>query len=148
MNSRAKGARGEREFIARYLTPFWPEAKRNLDQFSDDKRDVAKVAGVHFQIKRTERLELWAAIRQAEQEAMGSDVPVVAFRRNRSGWYCVLDAGTFVATLASSGLSFFPSVASRAATPASAQADRGASSVVGPEADPSGPPQSTAGADV
>jgi hypothetical protein len=112
LNARAKGARGEREFITRYLVPFWPEAKRNLDQFGDDKRDCLQVAGVHFQIKRTERLELWAAIRQAEQEAIGADVPVVAFRRNRSGWYVCVDAGTFVATLAShGGLAFFPKAA-------------------------------------
>jgi hypothetical protein len=110
VNSRAKGARGEREFISRFLVPFWPEASRNYDQSHEDKRDVARVAGVHFQIKRTERLELWAAIRQAETEAIGADVPVVAFRRNRSGWYVVLDAGTFVATLARDGLALFPKV--------------------------------------
>jgi hypothetical protein len=103
-NSREKGARGEREFIAQYLAPLWPEAKRNLDQFGHDKRDVLSVAGVHFQIKRTERLQLWAAIHQAESETLGDDLPVVAFRRNHSGWYVVLGAGTFVATLAAGGL--------------------------------------------
>lgn len=98
-NSRAKGARGEREFIERHLLNHWPGAKRNLDQFGEDKRDVVRVAGCHFQIKRTERLELWAAIKQAEQEAIGADVPIVAFRRNRSRWYCVIDADELVALL-------------------------------------------------
>jgi hypothetical protein len=101
MNSRAKGARGEREFITLHLAPYWPDARRNLDQFTDDKRDVARVAGVHFQIKRTERLELWAAIHQAETEAVNTDLPVVAFRRNRSPWYCVLPAEALVAMLRS-----------------------------------------------
>jgi len=99
MNSRAKGARGEREFIERHLLDYWPQAKRNLDQFGDDKRDVVRVAGCHFQIKRTERLELWAAIHQAEQEAFPTDLPIVAFRRNRSRWYCVIEAHELIALL-------------------------------------------------
>jgi hypothetical protein len=99
LNSRAKGAQGEREFIAKHLAPYWPDACRNLDQFKADKRDCLNVAGVHFQIKRTERLEVWAAIAQAEGEAAGTDLPVVAFRRNRSRWYCVLDAAELVALL-------------------------------------------------
>lgn len=99
INSRAKGARGEREFIERHLAPRWPEAKRNLDQYSDDKRDCIRIAGVHWQIKRTERLELWAAIRQAETEAIGTDLPIVAFRRNRSAWYCALSADDLVPLL-------------------------------------------------
>ena len=98
-NSRAKGQRGEREFIERHLLDQWPDACRNLYQFGADKNDVARVAGVHFQIKRTERLELWAAIHQAESEATGGDLPVVAFRRNRSRWYCVLDAHELIALL-------------------------------------------------
>jgi len=100
MDSRAKGARGELEFIHRHLAPYWPDAKRNLDQFGDDKRDAIQCAGIHWQIKRTERLELWRAIRQAEQEAIGSDVPVVAFRRNHSGWYCVAPADFLCALIA------------------------------------------------
>lgn len=98
-NSRAKGAQGEREFIARHLVPHWPEAKRNLDQFGDDKRDCVRVGGVHWQIKRVEKLSIWAALTQAETEVVGTDLPVVAFRRNRSGWYCALSAEEFVSLL-------------------------------------------------
>jgi hypothetical protein len=104
VNSRAKGARGEREFIDLHLAHYWPEAKRNLDQFGDDKRDCLNVAGVHWQIKRTERLDLWAAIRQAESEARADDVPVVAFRRNRSRWYCVTAASGFTGLLYHAGI--------------------------------------------
>lgn len=100
MNSRSKGARGEREFIAVHLAPYWPEAKRNLDQFGDDKRDAINCAGAHWQIKRTENLRLWDAIRQAEAEAIGDAVPIVAFRRNRSAWYCALRAEYVTALLA------------------------------------------------
>ena len=99
INSRAKGKKGEQEFINEHLIPYWPEAKRNIDQFGDDKRDCLNVAGVHWQIKRTEHLELWKAINQAETEAAPTDLPVVAFRRNRSKWMCIVDAEELVALL-------------------------------------------------
>ena len=98
-NSRDKGARGEREFINDHLRPYWPAACRNIDQFGDDKRDCLNVAGCHFQIKRTERFEVWKAIDQAETEAKQYDLPIVAFRRNRSKWYCVIEADELVALL-------------------------------------------------
>lgn len=99
LNSRRKGAKGELEFIKQHLHPFWPDACRNLDQFKDDKRDCLNVAGVHWQIKRTERLDLWAAIGQANSEAAATDLPVVAFRRNHSSWYCIVEASEMVALL-------------------------------------------------
>jgi hypothetical protein len=99
VNSRRKGARGELEFIQQHLAPHWPDACRNLDQFKADKRDCLNVAGVHWQIKRTERLDLWAAIHQAQTEAAANDVPVVAFRRNRSGWNCIVTADELIALL-------------------------------------------------
>lgn len=97
--SRAKGARGELEFIAKHLLPWWPEARRNIDQFKDDGRDVARVAGIHFQIKRTETLRLWDAIHQAHDEAQNHDIPVVAFRKNREEWHCIVPADELIALL-------------------------------------------------
>jgi hypothetical protein len=99
INSRRKGARGELEFIQTHLQPHWPDACRNLDQFKADKRDCLNVAGVHWQIKRTESLQIWTALAQAESEAAVTDLPVVAFRRNRSRWYCVVEASELVALL-------------------------------------------------
>lgn len=98
VNSRSKGKRGELEFIREHLAEFWPDAKRNLDQFKGDGRDCLDAGDFHWQIKRTERLELWKAIEQAESEARGH-VPLVAFRRNRSPWYVVGRAGFLVPLL-------------------------------------------------
>jgi hypothetical protein len=95
-DSRAKGAKGEREFIARHLVARWPEAARNYGQVSgEDKRDCLGVDGLAIQVKRVERLELWPAIAQAQRDAIGADVPVVAFRRNRSSWKVIVDADVF-----------------------------------------------------
>lgn len=100
MNSRAKGKRGELEFIREHLLEFWPECKRNLDQFKGDGRDCLEAGDLHWQIKRTERLELWAAIKQAETEADEGHLPLVAFRRNNSPWYVCGRAGLLVPVLA------------------------------------------------
>lgn len=99
INSRAKGKRGELEFITTHLVPYWPAAKRNLDQFGDDKRDCVEVAGIHFQVKRVEKLNIWAALDQATAEADAHDLPVVAFRRNRSPWFGALEMSELVALL-------------------------------------------------
>ncbi len=99
LNSRTKGKRGEQEFITRHLIEHWPQAARNIDQFGDDKRDVAHTPGVHWQIKRTESLRLYDALAQAHDEAAAGDIPIVAFRRNRSPWFCVIEADELVALL-------------------------------------------------
>lgn len=99
LNSWAKGKNGELDFINKVLRPYWPKAARNIDQFGEDKRDVLAVEGVHFQCKRTEKLNIWAALKQAESEAIGPDLPVVAFRRNRGQWYCALPADELIALL-------------------------------------------------
>lgn len=98
-NSRAKGKRGEQEFINLHLRSVWPDACRNIDQFGSDKRDCLHVGGIHWQIKRTEGLRLWEAIAQAETEAAADDLPVVAFRRNGSAWYCTLRAEALIPLL-------------------------------------------------
>ena len=103
MNSRNKGKRGELEFIREHLADYWPEAKRNLDQFKGDGRDCLEAGDFHWQIKRTESLRLWEAIKQAESESLAKHVPLVAFRRNRSRWYVVGSADFLVPLLAKEG---------------------------------------------
>lgn len=86
MNSRQKGKRIEREAAAALSAVFNVAMRRGV-QFSGgpDSPDVIGLPGVHFEVKGVERLNLWAAMEQAVRDA-GSNVPVVAFKRNRSGW--------------------------------------------------------------
>lgn len=99
LNSRAKGKRGELEFIDLHLVEHWPHAKRNLDQFGDDKRDCVEVAGIHWQIKRVEKLNFWKAFSQAKNEAAEFDIPILATRRNLSPWLCTLEADELIPLL-------------------------------------------------
>ena len=93
--SRDKGKRGELE-LSKFLCRVWPDCKRNLDQFGIDKRDLLDTPGFHFQAKRTEAIRIWEALAQARDEAALGDIPVVAFRRNRSEWHVALRLHDFL----------------------------------------------------
>ena len=91
MNSCDKGKRGEREAAREIARVLGVEARRG-QQFAGgpDSPDVVHgLDGVHFEVKRTEKLHLWPAIEQAVADAMGS-VPVVLHRPNNHPWVAIL----------------------------------------------------------
>ena len=55
---------------------------------------------IHSEVKRQERLQLWAWLAQAEAEAPPGSVPVVSFRRNHSPWYAAIRLETLAELLA------------------------------------------------
>ena len=90
INSRAKGARGEREF-ADYLRKEGFEARRG-QQFAGGKDSpdvVTNIPGVHFEVKRVEKGSIYPWIEQATRDA-GNQIPVVAHRRNNERWIAIL----------------------------------------------------------
>lgn len=75
----------------RLLCEYWPRACRNLDQArGTSTADVLNTKGIHFQIKRTEHLQIWQALKQTQTEASDLDTPVLVFRRNHSSWQACL----------------------------------------------------------
>ena len=92
MNSKQKGKRGELEF-AQYLSAQDLPARRG-QQFrgGGDSPDVVCKAlpTIHFEVKRTERLGLTAALEQAVNDAAPGKVPVVAHKKNRGFWIAIL----------------------------------------------------------
>ena len=103
MNSRKKGAVGELEF-SKVLKSFGVEARRG-QQFSGggDSPDVVhNIPGIHFEVKRVERLDIPAWIEQAQNDA-GPSLPVVASRRNRGKWIAMIDMDDFLRFLTRGG---------------------------------------------
>ena len=50
------------------------------------------VPGVHPEVKRCERLNLYTAYEQAQRDSAGTeDIPVVFHRRSRKPWLVVMD---------------------------------------------------------
>jgi len=102
MNSRAKGARGEREW-AEYLRDqlHCPSARRGCQYAGravsgDETPDVVNgIEGTHPEVKRTERLQLYQALGQAVDDC-GDAIPYVAHRRNREDWVIAIRAADLV----------------------------------------------------
>ena len=86
MNSRAKGAQGERE-LARKLREYGYEARRG-QQFSgaNGDPDVVGLEGIHIECKRVERLNLEDAMAQSRRDARDGEIPVVMHRKNHCEW--------------------------------------------------------------
>ena len=97
MNSRQKGKRGELE-LAKVLRSLGYEEARRGQQYSgaNGDADVVGVPGLHIECKRVESLNVEAALKQAESDAPGGQIPVVMHRKNGDGWKVTLRLETFI----------------------------------------------------
>lgn len=88
MNSKRKGSAGERE-LCEYLTAAGFPAHRNEQRYTGGKGnpdiDAEGLEQLHIECKRVEKLNISAAMQQAEADAENR-TPVVIHRRNREPW--------------------------------------------------------------
>lgn len=91
INSRSKGARGERE-LAGILREHGYEARRG-QQYSgaNGDPDVVGLDFIHIECKRREALNLYDAMSQSKRDAREDEVPIVAWRRNNCGWLVTME---------------------------------------------------------
>ena len=96
MNSRQKGARGERE-LASKLREYGYEARRG-QQYSgvNGDPDVIGLLGIHIECKRVERLNLEDAMAQSKRDAREGEIPTVFHRKNNCKWLVTLDLEDFM----------------------------------------------------
>ena len=88
VNSRAKGATGERE-LARKLNEYGFSTRRTVQyngKAEDGQADLVGLDGIHIECKRVERLNLYDAMAQAVHDAKGEELPTVFHRKNHSEW--------------------------------------------------------------
>lgn len=93
INSRAKGAGGEREF-SNFLNSHGFTARRT-QQFCGRGPDASdliceELSNFHFEVKRTEKFHLYKAMAQAINDSKGKKIPVVAHRQNQQEWVAVI----------------------------------------------------------
>lgn len=92
MDKRAKGRRGELEFI-RELSKYGYECHRAQGMYQKggiDTADVVGLPGIHCEIKRIENINIHKAYQQAVSDADGKAIPVVFHRRNREPWMATI----------------------------------------------------------
>ena len=83
--SRDKGARAERE-LAKILTRYGIGCRRG--QVFNKEPDIVGVDGIHVEVKRTEKPEFAAYMKQAAEasEKKKDGIPVVFWRPSRHPW--------------------------------------------------------------
>lgn len=93
INSRQKGAAGEREWAKWLNKTFHLNARRGCQHSGGvDSPDVADgIPGTHVEVKRVERLNINSAVDQALADC-GDNVAYVAHRRNRKAWLITIQA--------------------------------------------------------
>lgn len=89
VNSRRKGAAGERE-LARKLKEYgYHEARRSVQyngKTEEGQADLLGLPGIHIECKRVEKLNLYDAMAQAIHDAKDGELPSVFHRRNHCEW--------------------------------------------------------------
>jgi Holliday junction resolvase len=92
INSRAKGARAERE-CAKELERLFGCSARRGQQFSgssDSPDVVTDLPGVHIECKRVEKLSIYKAMEQAIRDSGNNRIPVVLHRQNGKPWLAIV----------------------------------------------------------
>ena len=97
MNSRAKGARGERE-LASILKDNGYDARRG-QQYSgaNGDADVVGLPGIHIECKRVEHLNLYDAMSQSKHDAKQGEVPTVMHRKDNCKWLVTMSLDDWIA---------------------------------------------------
>lgn len=91
MNSRQKGARGERE-LASLLRDYGFNARRGQQYCgANGDADVIGIPGIHIECKRVERLDLYAAMEQSKADAGSDKLPTVMHRKNNRPWLVTME---------------------------------------------------------
>lgn len=92
VNSRRKGADGERELSNR-LTDHGHTCRRGQQhRGGGDSPDVVGLDGIHIECKRVQKLNVEKAMAQSRRDAEGTgDLPVVMHRRDWEVWKVTMD---------------------------------------------------------
>jgi hypothetical protein len=99
-SERRKGADAEREVAGILREHGFPDAQRTADGRAQAARgDIAGIPGVHFEVKRHERLNVPAALAQVRADADPGELPVLVHRPSRAGWMATLPLADLLALL-------------------------------------------------
>lgn len=96
MNSRNKGANGERE-LASLLREYGYDCRRG-QQYSgaNGDADVEGLPGIHIECKRVEKLNLYDAMAQAKHDRREGEIPAVFHRKNNHKWLVTMEVEDWI----------------------------------------------------
>lgn len=95
INSKQKGAAGEREF-ANYCKEKGFDTRRTAQYNGKELgslADVVGIPGIHIEVKRVEKLNIHNAMEQAVRDCnVVGELPIVAHRKNGKKWLITMTA--------------------------------------------------------
>ena len=96
MNSRQKGAAGERE-LAKKLREYGYECRRGQQYCgTNGDADVIGLPGIHIECKRVERLNIDDAMLQAIRDRREGEYPAVFHRKNNCKWLVTMQLNDWI----------------------------------------------------
>lgn len=88
---KAKGSAAERELRNILRGVGFKDAERTpLSGAGYEKNDIARVHGLGIEVKRQERPAWSAWMKQVLEQTRPGDVPMIAWRKNRSPWWALV----------------------------------------------------------
>ena len=91
MNSKQKGARGERELSSKLKEYGYETWRGQLYCGAYGDADVVGLPCIHIECKRVERLNLYDAMSQAKSDAKNNEIPTVFHRKDRCKWLVTME---------------------------------------------------------
>lgn len=86
LNSRQKGKRGELE-LSHKLQEYGYDTRRGQQYCgANGDADVVGLPNIHIECKRVQNLNLYNAIKQAQNDANSNELPTVFHRKDRQEW--------------------------------------------------------------
>ncbi|WP_206427323.1 hypothetical protein [Clostridium rectalis] len=104
INSKQKGARGERELSSK-LKEYGYSTRRSQQYCGyNGSADVVGLKGIHIECKRVEKLNIYNAVEQSKRDCKNG-LPAVFHRKNSKYWLVTMTLEDWIILYKNSGLS-------------------------------------------
>ena len=95
INSKAKGAKGERE-LAKLLKEYGYNCRRGQQYSGIEGEDVVGLDYIHCEVKRVEKLNLYDAMEQSKRDRKQGQFPAVFHRKNSKKWIVSMELDDWI----------------------------------------------------
>lgn len=95
INSKAKGAKGERE-LASKLRDYGYDCRRGQQYNGLEGEDVVGLDYIHVEVKRVQALNLDEAMEQAKKDSKENQMPAVFHRKNNKKWKVTMELDDWI----------------------------------------------------
>ena len=95
INSKAKGAKGERE-LASKLREYGYNCRRGQQYNGLEGEDVVGLDYIHCEVKRVQALNLDEAMEQAKRDSKDNQMPAVFHRKNNKKWKVTMELNDWI----------------------------------------------------